>query len=66
MATKRKTAEYNPTYRLTVEDRRILGIMGLLDLWPKAHLAALFGVSRKTVHMCIERIEDEVQSVVSS
>ena len=51
----RKTASHNPTYRLTAQDRQLLGILDSLDLWSRAALGREFGVTPKTVQVCGER-----------
>lgn len=48
----------NPTYRLTPQDRHILGVLAALGLWPKARLARLYGVHPKTVLDCQRRFEE--------
>lgn len=53
----RKPPQGNATYRLSAEDRTVLGIMAALGRWSITRLAREFGVSRKTVLVCRERWE---------
>lgn len=49
----RKRGE-NPTYKLTPQDRYIVALMVGMDLWPKAQIAKVFGVSPKAVYKCAQ------------